>query len=99
MEVLINLEKEDVQELKKAVDVLNLVIHNKENGLPFHEGLDKFNTPSEAQVEQPRATSSLPEPAAKTVTPPPNSRVGEQNRLYNEINLSDFLLKKKGTKY
>lgn len=99
MEVLINLEKEDVQELKKAVDVLNLVIHNKENGLPFHEGLDKFDAPKENQVEQPSVSYSSPEPATRTVAAPPNSRVAEQNKLYNEINLSDFLLKKKGTKY
>lgn len=99
MQVMIDLEKENVDELKKAIEVLSLVISNKEQGIPFHTGLEKFNAPNEAKAEQPKQSYSAPEPAARTTAPPANSRVAEQNRLYNEINLSDFLLKKKGTKY
>ncbi len=80
MQLVINLEKDDVEELKKAVEVLQQVIGNKEKGGYYLEGLEKFN------VDNPRAHPEKLSPAAQKML--------EQEKLMKEIDISSVLTKK-----
>lgn len=87
MELVINLEKDDVSELKRAIEVIQQVVHNKENGDYYLTGLEKFN------VDNPRAHP-------ERISSPQAQRMLEQEKMMKDIDISKILDRKyKGPKF
>lgn len=81
MQVVIDLEKDSVDELKRAVELLKQVISNKENGQHFATGLDKFS------VEHPRSSiGKLSSPQAQKML--------EQEKMMADMDISKILERK-----
>lgn len=81
MKIVIDLEKDDAAELKRAVELLQMVVHNKENGDYFLTGLEKFN------IDNPRANPDK-------VSSPQAKRMLEQEKMMKDIDISKILEKK-----
>lgn len=80
MKLVINLEKDNVEELRKAVELLQKVICNKENGEYYLQGLEKFN------VDNPRAHPER--------LPPQAQKMLEQEKMMKDIDISKVLERK-----
>ena len=60
MKIILDLEKESIQELEKAISILTRVKNNKEQGLPFSQGLEQIaNIPKQPQTTSRAAQSAL----------------------------------------
>ncbi|MBM3200045.1 hypothetical protein FJZ53_03830 [Candidatus Woesearchaeota archaeon] len=81
MEMLINLAKDDVTDLKKAIEILQQVIVNKENGEYFATGLERFN------VDNPRANPSK-------LSSPQAQKMLEQEKMMKDVDISKILERK-----
>jgi len=82
MKLLIDVEKESVEELKKAINVLSKIVDNKRNNRPVMEGV------SEAKI------SSEPSSVKATSDSRQARRVEIQEQMMKEINLSKMLCKR-----
>lgn len=80
MKLMLDLEKESVQDLTKAINILTKVRENKENGIHFAQGLDQIaNIPSGAGTSTEIPSNSLSRAARAAL---------EQDKMMKEISLS-----------
>lgn len=102
MQLLLDLPKENIEDLKKAVKIIEVVIKNKESGEIFSKGLDQFQEQKPAVpewlnkkpevkekvvVEEVKPSSPADSPAARSLQ--------EQKKMIGSIDLSSILRKKK----
>lgn len=80
MQVVIDLEKEKVEDLKKAIELLQQVLQNKEKGLYFATGLERFS------INNPRANLEK--------LPPQAQKMLEQEKMMAEMDISKILSRK-----
>ncbi len=86
MQIVLNLEKESIQDLQKCISILNQVIYNKQNSLPLTNGLDqhmpiKQNGHAPQRIQQCQEISSAAQ------------KLKEQQELMDKIDLSEMLRK------
>ena len=80
MKLMLDLEKESVQDLAKAINILNKVKENKENGIHFAQGLDQIaNIPSGTSN-----SSSIPDASTSRAA----RAALEQEKMMKDISLS-----------
>ena|SRR3989344_6705686 len=95
MEVKINLEMEGVDELKKDIEILQLVIRNKEEGLPYHKGLDKYTSTVLDSGSDEKKTESKTSESYQIEKRVEDSNAAkkekEMDELVGKVNLSKFL--------
>ena len=82
MKLLVDLEKESVEELRKCIEVLRVVIENKQAGRPVTAGLERFHAPVSSEKDAEKLSSTA---AQKFL---------EQEKLMAQTNLSDVLDRK-----
>tara|TARA_Y100000310_G_C20678303_1_gene814374 strand:- start:1343 stop:1645 length:303 start_codon:yes stop_codon:yes gene_type:complete len=100
MQLLLNLEKDGVGDLVKAIKILEKVISNKENGAVFSEGLEEFQEQVEKsdlpdwlmKEEENRKTQPVEEEPVNSMAA---EKIEEQKKMMEEVNLSEILRNKK----
>jgi len=53
MQLVLNLEKETVEDLRKSINIISQVIHNKENNQPLTNGLQQYANGHAQQAQEP----------------------------------------------
>ena len=76
MQLMLNLEKESIQDLEKAIKILTKVKENKEQNKPITDGLDQITNVPQPQQQQASSMSQ----AAKSAM--------EQEKLMEKVDLS-----------
>ena len=99
MQLLLNLEKETVEDLRRSIEVLEMVISNKENGRVFSEGLEKFHgKPAlpEWLMEEEAKRKSVPEEVHEApVDNVVSEKMEDQKKMMESVDLSEILRNKK----